>query len=546
MPTALELGRRAVVHRNWREAYAQLRAADARSPLEVADLEQLAQAAYLVGQAADAIATFRRLQQVLVDGEHPRRAARWTFWLALTALLRGDIAQCTGWLARLQRLVGDSPDRAEQAYVHLLSGLMQMMRGEAEGAQADFESMVPLADQLGDADVLAFGLLSRGQALIRLDRIDRGVQQLDEAMVAVTAGDVSPMAAGIVYCAAIVTCQRIFDFRRCTEWTEALAEWCAAQPDLLAFRGECLVHRSEILQLQGDWSGAISEASRAIDVCQESREKFAGRAFYQAAELHRLRGEFGLAQAMYTEASRLGIEPQPGLSLLRLAQGDLDAAKAAIRRVLGESGDRQGLAGATARPLVLRAHVEIMLAAAEVEPAALSARQLQELAAASAATFLRASANQAAGAVLLAQGDAQAALAFLRESWSGWQDLGAAYETAQVRVLIARACQAVGDHDTARAHRDAAARTFARLGAAPALAALDHPPKATAACSGPLSSRELEVLRLVAQGRSNREIASCLFISEHTVARHLSNIFTKLEVGSRTAASAFAFRHGLL
>lgn len=437
-----------------------------RCPLEVADLEHLAQAAYLVGRAADATATFRRLQQATVDDEQPQRAARWTFWLALTALLRGDTAQCTGWLARLQRLASHGPERPEQAYVHLLSGLMQMMRGEAQGAQADFESMIPLADRLGDADVLAFGLLSRGQALIQLDRIDHGVQQVDEAMVAVTTGDVSAMAAGIVYCAAIVTCQRIFDLRRCAEWTEALAEWCAAQPDLVAFRGECLVHRSEILQLQGDWSGAMSEASRAIEVCRERREKFAGRAFYQVAELHRLRGEFGLAQAMYTEASRLGIEPQPGLSLLRLAQGDLDAAKAAIRRVLGESGD-QGLVGATSRPLVLRAHVEIMLAAAEVELAAMSARQLQELAAASGAAFLRASANQAAGAVLLAQGDAQAALAVLRESWSGWQDLGAAYETAQVRVLIARACQVVGDDDTARAHRDAAAGTFARLGAAP-------------------------------------------------------------------------------
>jgi len=543
----LERGRQAFASRAWQEAYRQLSAADANLPLEAADLECLAQAAYLIGRDADATALFTRVHHVLIDKGQPERAARWAFWLSFKALLKGDAAQSAGWLARIERIVRDCPDCAEQGYVALLSGLGQMGQGDAEGARASFEQMVSLADRFEDADLLAFGLLGRGQALIQLQRAAEGVLQLDEAMITVAAGEVSPMVAGIVYCAVILNCQRIFDVRRCKEWTLAMNEWCAAQPDLVSYRGECLVHRSEILQLQGEWSDAISEAKRAIEFYSDRNETFAGRAFYQCAELHRLRGEFELAEEMYREAGRRGTEPQPGLSLLRLAQADLDAAKAAIRRVVSEASHRQGPASGLERLKTLRASVEIMIATGEIEIAKAAAAELEEFAAAMDALLLRASSSQAAGAVLLAQGNAQAALAVLRDAWTAWQKLEAVHESAQVRVLIGRACQALGDEDTARSHYDAAARTFERLGAAPALAELEKlmaPPGAES--DSQLSHRELEVLRLVAKGRSNRDIAAQLFISEHTVARHLSNILGKLGVASRTAASAYAFEHGLL
>lgn len=543
----LERGRQAFAGREWKEAYRQLSAADAHLPLEPADLECLAQAAYLIGSDTEATALFRRAHHVLIDKGQPERAARWGFWLSLNALLRGDAAQSSGWLARTQRLLRDCPECAEQGYVGLLSGLRQMGRGDAEGARAHFEQAISLADRFEDADLLAFGLLSRGQALIQVQRVAEGVAQLDEAMITVATGEISPMVTGIVYCAVILTCQRIFDLRRCKEWTQALNEWCAGQPDLVPYRGECLVHRSEILQLQGEWSDAMSEAKRAIESYSERNEKSAGRAFYQRAELHRLRGEFELAGEMYREAGRRGTEPQPGLSLLRLAQGDVDAAKAAIRRVVSEASHRQGPGGGSAQPNVLRAYVEIMLAAGELEIAKAAAAELEALAAGMDAPFLRASSTQATGVALLAQGDAQAALAVLRDAWAAWQQLEAPYESAQVRVLIGRACQRLGDEETARSHYDAAARTFEQLGAAPALAELEKAAETPdAAYESQLSSRELQVLRLVATGQSNREIAARLFISEHTVAGHLSNIFNKLGVPSRTAATAYAFERGLL
>lgn len=542
----VHLGREAFGRGAWSEALDQLMAADRQAPLEPDALELAATVAFLTGRHDETVSFWTRAHLELIGRGHVRRAARAAFWLGFQLFQRGDRALGGGWIARAHRLLDPDEDCVESGYLLIPAALGALAKGDYEAAYETFRRAGDCGARFDDSDLVTLARLGQGQARIKAGDCAAGVPLLDEAMVAVAADEVSPAVKGLVYCAVIEVYREIFDLRRAQEWTAALSGWCEAHPDLLPYRGQCLVRRSEILRLHGAWADAARDVSLACErLATPPGEPAAGLAFYQKAELHRLRGEFDHAEAAYREASRWGYLVQPGLALLRLATGDLQAAAAAIRRVVDESSDRR------TRSTVLPAYVEIMLAVDQPELAEEAADELAQIATQLAAPLLRAMADHARGAVLLTQGDAQSALRAFRSAWANWEELEVPYEAARTRVLIGLACRKLGDEDSAALELDAARWGFEQLGAAPDLRRVDELTtrrgNGTAANHAHgLSPRELQVLRRVAAGATNKAIGVELFISERTVERHVSNIFTKLRVSSRAAATAFAYEHELV
>jgi ATP/maltotriose-dependent transcriptional regulator MalT len=539
----LERGRALYVARAWTDAYASLSRADESGGLGAEDLVLLATSAFMLGRDDDYLGVLERAHHAYLDAGDVPHAVRCAFWIGMTLVLRGEMGPGSGWLGRAQRLLErEAADCVERGYMLMPRVFQLEAAGDFAGAAAVATEIVAIAERFGDADGFALASHAHGQMLIKSGRVKEGLALLDEAMVAVTAGELSPMVTGMVYCAVILALQEVYEVRRAREWTAALTRWCNGQPDLKAFTGRCLVHRAEILQLQGSWPDALEEAQNArhrfVETMNESR---VGLALYREAELHRLLGKFDAAEEAYREASRYGWEPQPGLAQLRLAQGRTDAALSTIRRVLGEATDP------LKRAALLPAYVEIVLAVGDAEEARSACRELEEIAARYGSAMLGAIVAYARGAVHLAEGDAQTALVALRGASVVWQELEAPYDVARTRVLVGLACRALGDEDAATLELEGARAAFARLGATPDVARVD---KLAAPASGRdrhgLTERELQVLRLVAAGKSNREIAATLVISEHTVARHVQNIFAKVDVSSRAAAGAFAFEHDLV
>ena len=539
---ALSRGKEAFRNQAWSTAFSELTAADGEAPLPPFQLVELAQAALLTGKDREAADALARAHQAFLGLNENQPAARCAFWLGFTALLNGDMAQASGWLSRASRLLEGHPDCVENGYLLLPTGYRAFHGGKPRKGSEAFALAAVIGERFSDSDLTAMARQGQGRALIRLGEISRGVSLLDEAMVSVTAGEVSPLTAGAVYCSVIEGCGEIFDLRRAQEWTSALERWCASQPDLVPYRGHCMIRRAEILQLRGNWEEALEEARRAcVRFSQLTPKPELGATYYRMAEIFRLRGEFEAAEEAYRRAARWHEIPQSGMALLRLAQGQVDAASAAIRRIAEEVHEPASRAG------VLDGYVEIALATGDVAGAHAAAEELMSIAGQFDATFVYGISNRALGAVLMAEHDAKAALTVLRRCLAIWCELDAPYEAARARVLIALACDEMDDNDAATMELKLAREVFQRLAASPDCAKVELLlQKRATRNQSPLSMRELDVLLLIAAGKSNKAIAVKLGISEKTVARHVSNIFNKLDLSSRAAAAAYAYQHQLI
>ena len=536
-------GREAYAARRWREAFDTLSRADAEEPLAPSDLELLAVAANMMGRDDDWAGALERAHDGYLDADERQRAARCAMWIGMYFTARGAMGAAGGWIGRFQRLLEELPDaQAERGYLLLPEMFRHEAAGDLEAAAAVAGDAAAIGRRFDDPDLFALAAHGQGHMLVRAGQVREGLTLLDEAMVTATTPTVSPIVTGLVYCGVILACREVYEVGRAREWTAVLSRWCEQQPDMLAFTGRCLVHRAEILQLGGSWTDALEEARRARRRFVETHNPAAGVAHYREAELLRLRGELAAAEQAYRSASSAGWEPQPGLAQLRVAQGRLDDAVASIRRA------RTEVTEPLRRAAILPAYAEIMLAVGELDEAQDASRELEEINQRYESRMLVAMTAYARGAVAVAAGDPTAALSDLREALRVWQELDAPYEVGRTRALLGAACSALGDGDAASLELEAARACFEALGAIPDLARLSEmrgdarPPQD----GHGLSPREVEVLRLVAAGHSNRDIAAALVISEHTVARHLQNIFRKLDVASRTAATAFAFEHGLV
>ncbi len=536
----LHHAREAYERREWVTAYQALMGLE-DTGLAADDFVALATTAYMLGHHNDIVQALQRAYQAYVEHGDVPAAARTAYWLNLTLWEMGEVAIGSGWLARGQRLLDDlDEDVVERGYLAERTAFGHVLKGEFDEALAIVPTITEYGRRFADRDLVALGLHAEGRLSIYAGRVAAGLHLLDEAMISVITGEVSPVFSGHIYCSAIESCQEISDFGRAGEWTHALSAWCDAQPGLVAFTGQCAVHRGQLMRVHGAFEEALTELEDAARrYAQAGGSPAVGQAFYERAEVLRMQGEYEAAAAQYDEAAHHGHSAQPGRARLWSERDRGDAAAAAVRRLLEEWQDP------VRRSQLLPAAVDVLVGVGAIEEAAPLAEQLTSIGTAFDCTALRAAGGYASARVALMEDDPHRALRQARQSADDWAALGSPYEVARCRMVIGEALRAAGDEDSAFADLTSAWQMFADLGARPAArdaAAL----LGTAQAPGGLSRREVEVLRLVAGGKSNAEIAAELVLSEKTVARHLSNIFVKLDVGSRTAAAAFAYEHRLL
>jgi ATP/maltotriose-dependent transcriptional regulator MalT len=529
--------RDAYERRDWVLALDRLRGAGDLAP---EDTMALATSAYLLGDVDEAVRALQGGYQDRIRNGDSLGAARFASWLGLLLNVRGESAVGGGWVARAQRLLeSETEDVVERGYLLAHEFFQHLGRGDFARAAETAARVVETGRRFNEHDLIAQGLMMQGRIMIYAGRVPEGLALLDEAMIGLAAGEVSPIIAGMAYCSLIEACQELSDFSRAASWTSALTRWCDTQPGLVPYTGQCALHRGQIMRLRGAYDEALTEFAQAHRrYVKEGTVAPAGMALTEQGDVLRIRGKLDEAEAAYRQAAELGHEPQPGLALSWLARGRTAAAITAIHRLLAEAHDP------VHRSWMLPAAVEVLVSARLLDEARRHSDELTGIASAFGNSGLQAMAAYAAASVELASENPEDTLSHARESCRLWSGVGAPYETARARVLVARALRELGDEDSATTEFAAARRAFAEVGAAPAATEVDRLLGRVRPAG--LTERELEVLKLVAEGRSNPDIAQVLVLSHKTVERHLSNIFTKLNVPSRTAAAAYAHEHGLM
>jgi DNA-binding CsgD family transcriptional regulator len=535
---ATHLGQARELHEQsrWAEACEQFAAADHFEPLDTDDLERYAEAAQILGRGDEAIQLLRRAFNSRIAAGERDRAITSAFWLFQALIVNAEFSRASGWAAQVRRSIPD----VDHGWLLFTEAYFLIASAEYDQAAQLLARAADDGSRRGETDLMAFATTVWGRALIKAGKLAEGLGRLDEAMVPVAELNTSPRATSMLYCSAIATCHEARDFGRAREWTHALGAWLDSLPRLGgAYFGNCRIYRAYLMCLRGSWQEALEEVAFVCDdLSGNYGQLVAGHAHYQLAEIYRLLGNPG-GEASYRQAAELGGATQPGLSLLRLAQGEIDKAVFGIRRALTETPaqlDRLDL---------LTAAVTIMLAVGDIDAARQATAELAGIAAIYTTAGVQAELAAARGAVALSEGDPAAALPLLRSAARCWREIDVPHAVATVSVLIGLACRAVGDEDAAQIELESARSTFARLGARPDLQRVEGLLRPTEA-AGPLSAREIEVLSLVAAGKTNHAIASELLVSERTVHRHLSNIFDKLGVHSRTAAASYAIQHHIV
>jgi DNA-binding CsgD family transcriptional regulator/tetratricopeptide (TPR) repeat protein len=534
----IERGRGALERRAWSEAYEVLSPV-APSALAGADLEGLADAAWWTLRLDESIAFRQKAYAAYAAAGDKFRAGGTAARLAIEHFTREEPAVGAGWLGRAQRHLDGVGECAELGLLTLIEATVARFGGDLDGAIVMSGRATEIARHVGEPNVLALAIHTEGLTLIAAGRIGEGMPLLDEAMTAAIAGELTDYYAGVVYCNVIEACLNVADVRRADEWSAAATAWSDSLKEGSIYPGLCRVNRAEVASMRGEWTRAEAEALRAVDEVTRFDPSVAASALYQVGEIRRRRGDAAGAEKAFADANGLGFEPQPGLALLRLAQGKLDTAHRALRR------DTAATTPPLRRAQQLSARVEVAIVVGDVDDARRASEELETLSERIDTPALAAEAATARGMVEHAEGRIDEAVLTLRDAFSRWHKLRIPYEAARARGEYGRALLVAGDEDDAILALRAAASALDALGAVPDARRVASWLPSVAELPLGLTAREAEVLRLVAAGRTNREIGAELFISEHTVARHLQNMFVKLGVSTRSAATAAAFEHGL-